>query len=215
MSAFGVRVEAGADVAEADVRPSSYRPHVIRDMFEQRSLEAATADARLAVSEFDGARVWLSQAAAKPMEPLAAEVWVFDADLVRVLLVKHRWRAWVPPGGKVERGETPREAAGRELFEETGLKAELLPEPAAVAVRSFSPHWPVTLGLSYAAVVDASTPLVAESGQPAAWMRLDQVWESYFPDDQARMRQHVEWIVQRGYGRCRPGSADRQVGGPR
>ncbi|MFG2558401.1 NUDIX domain-containing protein [Streptomyces sp. NPDC048496] len=45
------------------------------------------------------------------MEPLAAEVWVFDKDLARVVLVKHRWRGWVPPGGKVEAGETPREGA--------------------------------------------------------------------------------------------------------
>lgn len=40
------------------------------------------------------------------------------------------------PGGKVEPGETPRTAAARELAEETGLLAELLRVPAAVAVRS-------------------------------------------------------------------------------
>lgn len=176
---------------------------MIRDVYEQRALEAAAADAGSAVVEYDEARAWLSQASAMEREPLAAEVWVFDEDLARVLLVKHRWRAWVPPGGKVEAGETPREAAGRELFEETGIRAELLLVPAAVAVRSFSPDWPVTLGLSYAAVVDASIPLTPEDGQPAAWMRLDQEWESYFPDDQPRMRQHVEWLVRCGHGRSR------------
>jgi 8-oxo-dGTP diphosphatase len=131
------------------------------------------------------------------MEPLAAEVWVFDEDLTRVVLVQHRWRGWVPPGGKVEAGETPRRAASRELFEETGLRAELLPEPAAVAVRSYHPDWPVTLGLSYTAVVDAAAPLVAEAGQPAAWMRLDDAWESYFPDDPSRIRQHAVWLAHR------------------
>ena len=30
------------------------------------------------------------------------------------------------PGGRVEPGETPRAGAGRELFEETGVRAELL-----------------------------------------------------------------------------------------
>jgi len=33
---------------------------------------------------------------------------------------------WVPPGGKIERNETPDEAAIRETFEETGLNIELL-----------------------------------------------------------------------------------------
>ncbi len=31
-------------------------------------------------------------------EPLAAEVWVFDEDLARVLLVHHRWRGRPPWG---------------------------------------------------------------------------------------------------------------------
>jgi 8-oxo-dGTP diphosphatase len=170
---------------------------MMRNKVDERVLEAAVIDARLAVVEFDGARRWLAAARCGPMEPLAAEVWVFDEDLTRVVLVQHRWRGWVPPGGKVEAGETPRRAASRELFEETGLRAELLPEPTAVAVRSYHPDWPVTLGLSYTAVVDAAAPLVAEAGQPAAWMRLDDAWESYFPDDPSRIRQHAVWLAHR------------------
>ena len=77
------------------------------------------SDASAATFEFDNAREWLDSAVQEPMEPLAAEVWVFDADLAHVLLVRHRWRAWVPRGGKVEFGETPRNGAVRELFEET------------------------------------------------------------------------------------------------
>ena len=46
------------------------------------------------------------------MEPLAAEVWVTDPAFGHVLLVKHRVRGWVPPGGKVEPGETPRAGGG-------------------------------------------------------------------------------------------------------
>ena len=157
-------------------------------------------DARRAVREFDNACQWLERARKGLMSPLAAEVWVFDEDLEQVLLVNHRWRAWVPPGGKVEPFEMPREAASRELFEETGLRAELLSTPAAVAVRSYSRDWSPTLGLSYAAIVDVSTPLVEESGQPLAWTRLDLDWDSFFHDDPSRIRWHARWLA---HGRSR------------
>src|SRR5262249_42904604 len=43
----------------------------------------------------------------------------------RFLLIKHRrLGTWLPPGGEIEPGETPFEAAKRELFEETGLDGQ-------------------------------------------------------------------------------------------
>lgn len=136
-------------------------------------LDEAVADARLAAWEFDGARVWLEEARRHPMEPLAAEVWVTDPAFEHVLLVKHRVRGWVPPGGKVEPSEAPRAAAARELLEETGLATELLPEPAAVAVRSYRADWSPTLGLSYAAIVGRDVPLAGEQNRSR---RHGSVW---------------------------------------
>jgi ADP-ribose pyrophosphatase YjhB (NUDIX family) len=46
-----------------------------------------------------------------------------DAD--RVLLVRHAEGVWVAPGGAIEPGETPADAAVREAFEEVGLELEL------------------------------------------------------------------------------------------
>lgn len=47
----------------------------------------------------------------------------------KVLLHFHRkLRMWLPPGGHIERDELPDEAAVREVFEETGLRVELVGE---------------------------------------------------------------------------------------
>lgn len=158
---------------------------------EPRSLEAAIRDARRAVADHDGALDWLLRPDVAIVGPLAAETWVFDETCTHVLLVNHRWRGWVPPGGSVNPGEAPREAARRELFEETGVRAEPLPVPAAVTLRSYHPDWSATAGISYVVVVDQQTPLTPEEGQPASWWRLDQPWQGWFSSDRLRMKEYA------------------------
>lgn len=152
---------------------------------------AALADAEAAVTGYEDAVTWFaSRMGAYPM-PLAVEVWVLDRPRTQVLLVQHRWRGWVPPGGKAEPGEVPGVAAARELQEETGLCLDLLPRPAAAMARSYQRDRPAGLGLTYAATADPASPLVAEPGQPVAWTSLDTPWASSFPDDRERIRRYV------------------------
>lgn len=66
--------------------------------------------------------------AARPTRDLAVSVFVVWRD--RVLLHRHgKLGIWLPPGGHVEPGELPDEAAVREVREEAGVGVELVGEP--------------------------------------------------------------------------------------
>jgi 8-oxo-dGTP diphosphatase len=57
----------------------------------------------------------------------AFSVAVFARHRGRFLLIRHkRLGTWLPVGGEIEEGETPFEAAKRELFEETGLEGRFV-----------------------------------------------------------------------------------------
>jgi 8-oxo-dGTP pyrophosphatase MutT (NUDIX family) len=157
----------------------------------------ALAAAKAAVGVFDDATRWFEMRAATFTEPLAVEVWIYDEELEHVLLVQHRWRGWVPPGGAVEPDESLAVAACREVYEETGLVVELWNRPAAACVRSYKAEWSDTLGISYATVADRRAPLRPESGQPARWFDLEDRWSSVFAEDRERIREFTRHLRDR------------------
>lgn len=160
---------------------------------DELSWHLAATDALRAQTLYDDVARWLAHERPDPRTPVAAEVWVLSRDLRQVLLVRHRWRSWVPPGGKVEPGEHPLEAARREVLEETGLLTEPAERPVAAGVRAFRAGWSPTLSLSYAAVLD-ETPGVGEPGQPVRWHPVDSAWATWFPEDAARVARYAEML---------------------
>ena len=61
-------------------------------------------------------------------ERRAFSVAIFCRNGGQILLIRHkRLGTWLPVGGEIEPGETPLEAARRELAEETGLEGTFPP----------------------------------------------------------------------------------------
>lgn len=73
----------------------------------------------------------------------AARVVLLDAD-DRVLLIRAEWdrqSRWFTPGGRIEPGESPEEAARRELLEETGVDGRMLRWEGLCWLRDWTWHW--------------------------------------------------------------------------
>jgi 8-oxo-dGTP diphosphatase len=101
-------------------------------------------------------------------ERRAFSVAVFCRNGGEILLVRHkRLELWLPVGGEVEAGETPLEAARRELREETGLEGVFPPglpsglgvdgTPAGLIGYEEHPAGSKGLHLNFAFVADVPT----------------------------------------------------------
>jgi RimJ/RimL family protein N-acetyltransferase/8-oxo-dGTP pyrophosphatase MutT (NUDIX family) len=107
---------------------------------------------------------------------------IFARHEGRVLLVNHkRLGTWLPVGGEVEAGETPLEAARRELFEETGLEG-VFPrvdplEGAPPGLLGYEEHLAgkkgLHLNLSFVADVGTRDVVLDDSLAGHVWASLD------------------------------------------
>lgn len=87
-----------------------------------------------------------------PVPRLAGRVLLLDPD-GRILLVHERLGGdephWLTPGGGVEAGERPSQAAEREVFEETGIAIALSPDTEPILVEHDVWTVPVPGGVTY------------------------------------------------------------------
>ena len=92
-----------------------------------------------------------------------------------VILHKHRKLGiWLQPGGHVDAGETPAEAAAREATEETGLRVELVSDAVIHVDVHAGPRGHTHLDLRYLCTApdrDPSPP--PEESQEVCWFSWD------------------------------------------
>lgn len=107
-----------------------------------------------------------------------------------VLMVLNRY-GWSFPKGHIEAGETPAQTAVREVFEETGVHVEVVPE-VSESVPSAHPDDTRTITFFLARSLDGSAPAVPQAGevQDAQWVAIEDVPERirFAPDREAFLR---------------------------
>jgi 8-oxo-dGTP pyrophosphatase MutT (NUDIX family) len=120
----------------------------------------------------------------------AFSVAVYPRHQGRVLLIHHRrLNVWLPPGGECEPGETPLEAAARELREETGLIGRF-PELSEIdgtppGLIGYEEHEAGSKGthLNFVFVADVDTDAVTANDEFGEWKWLgapdeDETWKT-------------------------------------
>lgn len=106
----------------------------------------------------------------------AYSVAVYPRCQGRALLILHRrLGVWLPPGGECLPGETPAEAAARELFEETGLRGRFPPTShftgTPAGYLGYEEHIAGSKGLhmNFVFVVDVETMTVTPNDEFSEW----------------------------------------------
>jgi 8-oxo-dGTP diphosphatase len=129
-------------------------------------------------------------------EPLHVAVGVIQDSLGRVLVARrsaqqHQGGLWEFPGGKVEKGESVRDALHRELYEELGIEVNLAYPFTLIDHRYTDRH--VLLDV-WRVKRFTGVPMARES-QPLEWRNVSELDQDEFP---AANRQIIQALNSEG-----------------
>ncbi|WP_222106425.1 NUDIX hydrolase [Catellatospora sichuanensis] len=157
-----------------------------------------------------GAQLCRTEPPDNPAVHLVSYVAPFDQDSGRLLLAAHRKSGlWLPPGGHVEPGETPWQAAVRETAEELGIVATPWPgcgtTPLFVTVtltRGHVPHTDVSLWHVITATPDDIVGFDEREFDSLRWIRLSDARTEPADTTDPHLSRFAEKLSDRAERRC-------------
>jgi 8-oxo-dGTP pyrophosphatase MutT (NUDIX family) len=131
----------------------------------------------------------------------------------RMIALCRRWRTvWCLPKGKIERGETVREAALRETREETGLEAEILRSLGAIRYRYRRGERDIAKRVTFYLMrrVSGNIRDHDDEVEEVRWFGVKDVLKrAEFPSERSILKKAIRLIPRRGGGRTRSSRPSR------
>lgn len=121
-------------------------------------------------------------------------------DEIRFLLIKNkRSLNWGYPKGHMERGENEHETAYREILEETGIRAEFLPDFRYKSEYSIQGRIEKKVIIFLATTKDTSTIIQREEIEEYLWLKYDKAMSMLkFPNDKYLLTKAQEYLEKAG-----------------
>ncbi len=115
----------------------------------------------------------------------------------RFLLIKNKRSAnWGFPKGHIERGETEKETAYREVLEEAGIRIKFLPDFRFRSEYSIQGRIEKQVVIFLATTDDTTTIIQREEIEEYLWLKFDKAMNSLkFPNDKQMLRKANEYLL--------------------